>query len=165
MCGLSAPSSISEPWVRRCSSAGFALRHAETADSEKLERGALHVDAECEAEQVQLEPFLPADHDAGESQQRELNTGAAWREPCQSRAGKIILAYGGRRQLEPEARDGAADIRRERVAVRARPRPVARGIGIGFHRRLDVVDQLVDSLSAAVDQDLRAAAEPVIVGA
>src|SRR3989441_8846978 len=138
--------------------------HAEAADRRQLERRMPDVQAEGEAEEVQLEPFLPSDQETGEAEERELKTGAARGEPCERAAGEIVLADGRRREIEPQRGDGAADIGGERVAVRARPGAVARGVGIGRHRRLDLGDELVRALAPTIDEEVRAAAEPVVVG-
>src|SRR5229473_6883335 len=137
--------------------------HAEAADRRQLERRMPDVQAEGEAEEVQLEPFLPSDQETGEAEERELKTGAARGEPRERAAGEIVLADGRRREIEPQRGDGAADIGGERVAVRARPGPVARRVGIGLDRRLDLRDELIHPLASAVDQEIRAAAEPVVV--
>ena len=70
------------------------------------------------------------------------------------------LSAGGR----GAARDRPGDVGRERVAVRPRPQPVRRRVGIGGHRRLHLRDHVVEPVSAEIHELFRALAEPVVVG-
>ena len=64
-------------------------------------------------------PFLPADQHPGEAEERDLDPGAARREPHRGAAGQEVLADRGRREVEAQLGDGARDEGGERVAVRA----------------------------------------------
>ena len=103
---------------------------AHAADAGKLQRRTVPVEAERQPEQVELDAFLPPDQHPGEAEERDLDPGAAGREPDRGAAGQEVLADGRRREIETQLGNGAGDEGREGVAVRSRPRAVARGVGV-----------------------------------
>src|SRR5207302_2261025 len=122
---------------------GFAqARRAQPPEKGQLE--AAGADAEVQAEEVEFEPVDAARRDAEQSGERELKAAAAGRsgEHC---AAQIVLADGGRRQVELELRHVARDPGGERVGVRAWPERVLVRVGIVARRLVDAPDELVDA--------------------
>src|SRR5262249_18268232 len=97
------------------------IRNAEAAHPGELQGRAIRVEAEREAEDVELDAFLPADEDTDEPEDGELDSGPAWSERDRRAARQEVLAHRGGREIEPQLGYRAPDERRERVAVRARP--------------------------------------------
>ena len=118
----------------------------EAARDRQFERGVLHVHAEREPEEIDLDALLPCGEDPEKAEHGHLGAGAARARAGQRGAGQEVLADRGRRQVQAQLGDGAADVCDERVAVRTRPRAVAGRVGIRRDRRLDLRDQLVYTL-------------------
>src|SRR6266513_2113513 len=141
---------------------GFAeARRAQPPEEGQLE--AAGADAEVKAEDVDFEPVDTARRDAKQSGERELKAAAAGRSG-EHGAAEIVLADGGRRQVELELRHVARDPSGERVGVRAWPERVLLRVGIVARRLVDALDELVDAGTALFEVQLGLGAEPRRVG-
>jgi hypothetical protein len=76
---------------------------------------------------------------------------------------EIVLADGRRGQIEAQLRNCARNIGGERVGIGAGPETVRARVGIGLHRLLDAIDELVHAFAAQVTQQLGTIAEPIAV--
>ena len=100
------------------------------ADRRQFQRRHGGVDADIEPQDVELEPFVGGEQDAGEAEERELDSGAAGCGGKQCATGQKVFADRIRRQVEAELRDLAGNIGREGVAVGAGPGAVLVRVGI-----------------------------------
>src|SRR6516165_4154405 len=88
---------------RRARSSG----QTEAAHARQLERRTVEVQAEREAQEVHLQAFVPAQEDAEQPEERELEPRAT-RRGSQGRAVRQeVLADGCGREVQPELGDGA----------------------------------------------------------
>src|SRR5579883_3606392 len=82
------------------------------------------VEADDEAEEVQLDALARADGDAEEAEQRKLEAAAGRGARSEFARRQIVLANGRRRQIDMHLRQRSRQIGGEGVAVRPRPQPV-----------------------------------------
>src|SRR5688572_4761960 len=135
----------------------------EAPDEWQLDPQIVWIDAERQAEHVQLETFLDTGQHAEGAPEARLHACTAGRSGEQAGA-QIILADRVRRQVGSQLRDPAQHERGERVRVRSGPDAVAVLVWILGNRALDLRNQHVDPGAADIGQQLRTASEPATVG-
>src|SRR5712671_4286187 len=157
-------------WVGAASRMGRITRDTsafqpQSPDPRQLERRHGGVNADIEPKDVQLEPLVHGEEEAGYAVERYLKPGAAGGRGKEHAAGQEVLADRVRGQVKAKLGDFTGNIRGERVTVRARPSTIFVRIRIAGDRGTDIVDHCVDTRSAPIEQDLRSGSEPVIVRA
>src|SRR6202521_4876013 len=122
------------------------------------------VDADDEAEKIELDALDPADLGAGDAPQVELDARAAVGKPG-IETWPEVAADGVWRHHRAELGDRTQDGRDKGVGVRPRPDAVVAGVAIliGLHRRLDPRDQLLRLGAGNVGDHRRPVAEPAAV--
>src|SRR5215510_3169348 len=116
---------------RRCLGRGSK---ADAAEARQLQGGAPQIEPSDQAQQIDLHPFDPADRDAEETVDGQLDPCATWRQAEDAPVDAPVLADGGRRQRNARLGNGAKDVGGKRVGVGAGPYRIIAVVAVGVAR-------------------------------
>ena len=126
-------------FLTRARSAGWPTE-SDPPDARELDGRAERVDAEHQAEDIDLDALLHTDKYAGEPEQGDLEPPTARGAGNDPAAVEVVLADGDGGKLDAELGHSARHEGDKRVAVGARPQAIVEGVGICIHRLRNLRD-------------------------
>src|SRR5262249_22381146 len=125
---------LPQPYGNAPPAATASAIEPQSADRRQFQRRYSGVDADIEPQNVEFEPFVNGEQDAGEPEERELETGPAGCRSKHRTPGQKVFADRVGRQIEAEIGNLSGNKRGEGIAVGAGPGTVLMRIRIAGDR-------------------------------